>query len=55
MIIGRDLISSLGIDIHGTGVIIHWDDAIIPWRAIDSTTNDVFLISQYGEISVFST
>ena len=48
MIIGRDLISSLGIDIHGADMTIHWDDAAIPWRNIDSTTNDVFVLSQYN-------
>ena len=30
MIICRDLISSLGIDIHGADMTIHWDDAAIP-------------------------
>ena len=48
MIIGRDLIKSLGIEIHGADITIHWDDAAIPWRDIDSTTNDVFAISQYN-------
>ena len=41
MIIGRDLIKSLGIDIHGGDMTIHWDDASIPWRDIDSTTKDL--------------
>ena len=45
MIIGRDLIRSFGIDIHGADMNIHWDDAAIPWRDIDSTTNDVFALS----------
>ena len=48
MIIGRDLIRSLGIDIHGADMTIHWDDAAIPWRDIDSTTNDVFALSQHN-------
>ena len=48
MIIGRDLIISLGIDIHGSEMNIHWDDAAIPWRDIDSTTNDVFALSQHN-------
>ena len=48
MIIGRDLIRYLGIDIHGTDITIHWDDSTIPWRNIDSTTNDVFVLSQYN-------
>ena len=30
MIIGRDLIRSLGIDIHGGDMTIHWYDAAIP-------------------------
>ena len=30
MIIGRDLIRSLGIDIHGADMTIHWDNAAIP-------------------------
>ena len=48
MIIGRDLIISLGIDIHGTDMTIHWDDTVIPWRDIDSTTNNAFALSQYN-------
>ena len=48
MIIGRDLIISLGIDIHGVDMTIHWDDAAIPWRDIDSTTNDVFALSHHN-------
>ena len=48
MIIGHDLIISLGIDIHGADMTIHWDDAAIPWRDIDSTTNDVFALSQHN-------
>ena len=48
LIIGRDLIRSLGIDIHGTDMTIHWDDAAIPCRDIDSTTNDVFALSQHN-------
>ena len=48
MIIGRDLIRSLGIDIHGADMTIHWDDSAIPWRDIYSTTNNVFALSQYN-------
>ena len=46
MIIGRELIRSLGFDIHVTDMTIHWDDAAILWRNKDSTTNDVFALSQ---------
>ena len=48
MIIGLGLIRSLGIDIHAGNINIHSDDAAIPWRDIDSTTNDVFAISHYN-------
>ena len=48
MIIGRDLIISLGIDIHVADINIHWYDAAIPWRDIDSTTDNVFGLSQYN-------
>ena len=48
MIIGRDLIRSLGIDIHGADMTINWDNSATPWRDIDSTTNDVFALSQYN-------
>ena len=27
---------------------IHWDNAAIPWRNIESTTNDLFALSQYN-------
>ena len=48
MIIGCDLIRSLGIDIHRGDMTIHWDDAAIPWRDIDSTAKDVFALSQHN-------
>ena len=48
MIIGRDLMGSLGIDIHGADMNIHWDDAAISCRDIYSTTNDVFALLQYN-------
>ena len=48
IIIGHDLIRSLGIDIHSSDMTIHWDNDTIPWRDIDSTTNDVFALSQYN-------
>ena len=48
MIIGRELIRSLGFDSHGTDMTIHWDDAAILWRDIDYTTNNVFALSQHN-------
>ena len=49
MIIVSDLIRSLGIEIHGADRTIHWDDGAIPWRNIDSTTKDVFGLSQHNK------
>ena len=49
IIIGHNLIRYLGIDIHSSDMTISWDDAAISWRNIDSTTKDVFELSQYNE------
>ena len=48
MIIGCDLISSLGIYIHGADMNIQWDNSAIPWRDIYSTTNDVYALLKYN-------
>ena len=48
MIIDRDLFRYLVFDIHGADMTIHWDDSAIPWRDIDSKTNDVFALSQHN-------
>ena len=48
MFIDHELIRSLGIDIHGVDMTIHWDDSTIPWQYIDTTTNDVFALSQHN-------
>ena len=45
MFIGSDLINSLGIDIHGADMTIHWDNFAIPWRDIDSPLNDAYLLN----------
>ena len=39
------MIRSLGIDIHGVYMTIHWDDAAIPWCDIDSKAKNVFALS----------
>ena len=48
MIIGRELIRYLGIDIYGADMTIHWDDVTIPWRDKDFTTKNVFALSKYN-------
>ena len=48
MIIGSDLIRSIGIDIHGADMTINWDNPAIPWHDIYSTTNNVFVLLQYN-------
>ena len=40
LIIGRDLMADIGLDVLASNQTITWDDAAIPWRNIDSTTND---------------
>ena len=42
------MIRSLGIDIHGADITIHWDNTAIPWSNIDSTTHDMFALSQHN-------
>jgi hypothetical protein len=41
MIIGRDLITSLQLDVKGSDMSIKWDDVTIPWRNVDSTVEDI--------------
>ena len=48
MFIGRYLIRFLGINIHGAGMTIHWENAAIPLHDIYSTTNNVFALSHYN-------
>ena len=48
MIIGHELIRSLGFYIHGTDMTIHWDYEAIPWRNIHSTEKYVFAPSQHN-------
>jgi hypothetical protein len=45
MIIGRDLITSIQLDVKGSNMSIQWDDAI-PWRNIDATVDDIFLTEE---------
>ena len=42
VIIGRDLMRELGLDVIASQSTIIWEDATIPWRDIDSKTTDVF-------------
>jgi hypothetical protein len=44
MIIGRDLMVKLGLDAKGSDLSIEWDDAAIPWRDMESTVDDHYLI-----------
>jgi hypothetical protein len=43
MIIGRDLITEIQLDVKGSDLSIKWDDAGIPWRDVDSTFDDIYL------------
>ena len=42
LIIGRDLMADIGLNVLANNQTISWDDAAIPWRDIDSTTTDAF-------------
>ena len=42
LIIGRDLMSEIGLDVLASNQTLTWDDAIIPWRNMDSKTTDAF-------------
>ena len=42
MIIGRDLLTSLGLDVKGSDQTIKWDDSVIPWRDMDSSIADIY-------------
>jgi hypothetical protein len=44
MIIGRDLITSLQLNIKGSNMSIKWDDSAIPLRSVDSTVDDIYLV-----------
>ena len=55
MIIGRDLIIYLDIDIHGAAMTIHWDNAAIPWHNIYSNKNYVFALLLYNTPLNFET
>ena len=55
MVIGCDLNQSLVIDIHGSDMTIHWYVAAIPWRDIDSKTNNVFALLQYKALFISET
>jgi transposase InsO family protein len=43
MIIGRDLITEIQLDVKGSDLSIKWDDSAIPWRNVDSTYDDIYL------------
>ena len=45
VIIGMDVITSLGITICGENFTIKWADGEIPLRSRDSTAQDAFLIN----------
>jgi hypothetical protein len=43
IMIGRDLITCLQLDVKGGEMSTKWDDAAIPWRNVDSTVEDICL------------
>jgi hypothetical protein len=49
MIIGRDLMVKLGLDAKGSDLSIEWDDAAIPWRDMESTVDDHYLVDNANQ------
>jgi predicted aspartyl protease len=47
MIISRNLITNLQLNVKGGNLSIKWDDAAIPWCDIDSTVNDIYLAEDW--------
>jgi hypothetical protein len=47
MIIGRDLITKIQLDVKGSDLSIKWDDSAIPWRDVDSTYDDIYLAEDW--------
>jgi hypothetical protein len=43
VIVGRDLITSMQLDIKGSDMSIDWDNSAIPCRSVDSTVNVIYL------------
>ena len=44
MIIGCNLILTLGLEIKGDDLSIKWEDSAIPWRDMDSKVEDAYFI-----------
>ena len=42
IMIGRDLMKELGLDVLARKLTKNWDNAIIPWKDINSKTTDAF-------------
>ena len=45
MIIGRDLLSALGIIIDFKDDVMTWDEAIVPMKAVDATVEDSYFVN----------
>ena len=55
MIIGRDLLSELGIDLEFSTNQIRWDEAVLPFRDSASTVNDVFIVNDNASVTQATT
>lgn len=51
LIIGRDLMVDIGLDVMASKKSIQWDDAVIPWRDMENTTTDAFFSDNQEGIS----
>ena len=55
MIIGRDLLIELGIDISFSKLQVQWDEHTIPFKNIDCTENDLYHVREEGTLDKATT
>lgn len=55
MIIGRDILTQLGIDLHFSTSTCTWDSSIITMRKSDSTAEQSYYVEESGPVAVSTT
>ena len=51
MIIGRDILAELGIDLHFSTLTCTWDQRTIPMREATSTIAQSYLVDETGPVT----
>ena len=52
MIIGRDILSELGINLNFKDMTVQWDTAIIPMKEIDSTIENSYAVEDSEAVNL---